>query len=156
MILDGDILNYFESIHKNVTYIDENNISTFEFVLDYLSLKAKPKLILDKKKNLISLVVYIKNVKFKEEIYPLLNSFNLKSNLLKASYDKANYQIIISANQYLNEENAFLIIDNLIKSFEGDEYDFLEDIYHLENTMDESVKDKSLDALMGLLDSHKI
>ena len=150
MILDGDILAYFDSIHKNVRYTD-GQTSAFEFNLDYLSLHLWSSILLNHTNDMVSFVIKINNVLVCDEVYRLLNEFNNKSILLKAYYDKTSYQIIVKGNQYAKEENLIYIIEGYTSSIKGDEYDILEELYKYKGTLKDSSKDDSLDTLMGLL-----
>ena len=154
MILDGDILNYFESIHKDVKYL-QGDISSFEFVLDYLTLQMDAAFQLNHSNDMLTFIVKVDSVLMNDDIYPLLNEFNFKSNLLKAYYDKTNYQIIVKSSLYVKEDDYLNIMNSYFKMVQGDEYDILEDFYKFKGTLKEENKDNSLDDLMGLLDNHR-
>ena len=168
MILDGDILNFFKEINKEVEISEYEGKETFIFTINYFTFDILASIYLDRDLGMLKFQMEFKNPKVMESVPQALNILNQNSTILKAYYDRLNDSVYIVSNHFVNEENiisvlSFLMdsvykidsmyIENLYNSIYDDTYDLFDDDFEKkhENT---SIED-DFNELLNLLNSNK-
>ena len=168
MILDGDILNFFKEIGKEVDISSYEGKDTFIFTINYFTFDVLASIYLDRDLNMLKFQMEFKNPTVMDSIPQALNIVNQNSTILKAYYDRFNDSIYIVSNHFVNEENyitvlSFLMdsvckidsmyIENLYNSIYDETYDLFDDDFdkkHEKTSVEEDFME-----LMSLLNNNK-
>ena len=130
MVLDGDILNYFQESHIEVDMSLYENTTSFIFKIDYLSFSLNASISINHEINLLSFQMAFEKPKVIENIAQGLNILNQNSTILKAYYDKLEDAVFIKANHFVNEENVISTISFIIESSKNIDSEYIENLYN--------------------------
>ncbi|MCR5231339.1 MAG: hypothetical protein K6B64_01705, partial [Acholeplasmatales bacterium] len=130
MILDGDIINYFNEINTEVELSEYENTTSFIFSIDYLQFSAKASISINHDINLLSFQLIFEHPQELDNMPQGLNILNQNSTMLKAYYDKLEDAVFIKANHFVNEENIISTISFIIESATNIDSEYIENLYN--------------------------
>ena len=104
------LIKYFNE--KKISY--EKELNNFSFTVSYNDFSIYPYIRVNEEEGLISILVNIRKIGSKENVFEKLNSFNLKSQFFKAILNEN--AIILEYNACLSSDNFDDILDCIIES----------------------------------------
>ncbi len=130
MILDGDILAYFNEIGVDVE--ESSYLDTFSFIfqISYSDFDLNATFTIDRSLNLLSFMVSLPNPEELESLPEALNVINSNSTLLKAYYDKLDDTVYVKASTFVTEDNCIQAMDYILTAMKDLDYEYIENLYN--------------------------
>ena len=130
MILDGDILTYFDEMGIDVEESVYEDTFSFIFKISYGSFDLDASFTIHRSMNLLSFMVVMENPEVIESIPQALNALNANSTILKAYYDRLDDSVFIKASTFVTEDNVITCIDYILTSIKDLDYEYIENLYN--------------------------
>ena len=130
MILDGDILAYFDEMAIDVEESTYEDTFSFIFKISYGSFDLDASFTIHRAMNLLSFMVVMENPEVIESIPEALNALNANSTILKAYYDRLDDAVFIKASTFVTEDNVITCIDYILTSIKELDYEYIENLYN--------------------------
>lgn len=130
MILDGDILDYFDEIGVDVEVSNSDDSSSFIFQISYNDFDLDASFTIERSLKLLSFMVSMPNPKEFDLLPQALNQLNSNSRLLKSYYDKLDDSVYIKTSTFVTEENVISTIDYILTSMKDLDYEYIENLYN--------------------------
>lgn len=130
MILDGDILDYFEEIGVDIEESKLDLDSLFSFQVSFYDFSLSASLLIERELSLLSFTLAIPSPEILDGMDTALNALNLNSRLFKAYYDKFEDVIYIKASSFIREENLISTMDYMITSALNMDSEYIENLYN--------------------------
>ena len=130
MILDGEILAYFDEIGVDVEANIMDSDSRFNFLVSFYDFSLPASITIERELNLLTFELKIDNPSIIEFLSLALNALNSNSRLFKAYYDKLEDSITIKAISFVREENLISTMDYMITSALNMDSDYIENLYN--------------------------
>ena len=121
MILDGDILAYFDEMGIDVEESTYEDTFSFIFKISYGSFDLDASFTIHRSMNLLSFMVVMENPEVIESMPLALNALNANSTILKAYYDRLDDAVFI---------NVITCIDYILTSIKDLDYEYIENLYN--------------------------
>ncbi|RIA73955.1 putative sensory transduction regulator [Anaeroplasma bactoclasticum] len=130
MILDGDILAYFNEIGVDVEESSYEDTFSFIFQISYSDFDLNATFTIDRSLNLLSFMVSLPNPEEFDLLPEALNAINSNSTLLKAYYDKLDDTVYVKASTFVTEDNCIQAMDFILTSMKDLDYEYIENLYN--------------------------
>lgn len=130
MILDGDILDYFDEIGIDVEESHYEDSFSFLFQISYHDFSLDATFTIERSLKLLSFMVSMPNPTELELLPQALNILNNNSRILKAYYDKLEDTVFIKATTFVTEDNVISCIDYILSSIKDIDYEYIENLYN--------------------------
>ena len=169
MILDGDILAYFEEIGVDVEESSYEDTLSFIFQISYKDFDLNASFTIHRSMNLLSFMVSMPNPEEFDLLPQALNILNSNSTILKAYYDKIDDTVYIKASTFVTESNCISSMDYILTSMKELDYEYIENLYNtiykedyetflddeFERTHEDTSIEEDMVELMALLKNQK-
>lgn len=130
MILDGDILAYFNEIGVDVEESSFEDSFSFIFEISYTDFSLTATFTIDRSLNILSFMVSMPNPEEFDLLPEALNAINSNSTLLKAYYDKLDDTVYVKASTFVTEDNCITAMDYILSSIKDLDYEYIENLYN--------------------------
>lgn len=130
MILDGDILAYFNGIGVDVEESSYEDTFSFIFQISYSDFDLNATFTIDRSLKLLSFMVSLPNPEELDSLPEALNVINSNSTLLKAYYDKLDDTVYVKASTFVTEDNCIQAMDYILTSMKDLDYEYIENLYN--------------------------
>lgn len=130
MILDGDILAYFDEIGVDVEESNYQDSISFLFRISYYDFDLQASFTLERSLNLLSFMINMPSPLEFDLLPQALNILNNNSRILKAYYDKLDDSIYIKTTTFVTEDNVISCMDYILSTVKNIDYEYIENLYN--------------------------
>ena len=130
MILEGDILEYFDEIGVDVEVSSYEDSMSFLFQISYHDFDLDATFTIERSLKLLSFMISLKNPMDLDFMPQALNVLNNNSRILKSYYDKLDDTVYIKTTTFVTEDNVISSIDYILSCVKEIDYEYIENLYN--------------------------